>query len=153
VTSPAEEIISSARRGLQCVTDGVHDTNAYDRTAFSDLRVFYNNLYKVAEQAARIEAVLTRLGVNFEVDDQPEHTPAQIEGFIRNISGINDLCRGSIPSANGDATATDTIVSGVTRKIQLRISPRLNGVQQTFPLSYLRPPPIPDWFKFNNEPD
>lgn len=155
MTRPSERIREEATRGLQILQEGIHSTNAYDRTTFSDLRTFYNNLYQVAKQAAKFEELLVKIGVDFEdhSDDEEPYTIEDFENDLRNISGVSPISTGQV--GGGLETASNSSPhsepSG-TPRISLVVKPlRLNGIQSKESIRPLSPPPIPDWFRYQNE--
>lgn len=157
--TPSEEIREAATRGLRILQEGIHNTNAYDRTNFSDLRVFYTNLHYVAKQAERLEKALARIGVEFdEVDSEDEPTLADIEGYIDDISGVSIISRGPTSTSTILTTATvaseDLGASGITYEISVPGPTFVNGVQSEGRVDSdgnplvpwgLNVPPIPEW--------
>lgn len=113
--TPCEETLAAAKRGLRQLNEAIKITNAYDRIDFSDLRVFYNNLYQVAKIARELELKLAKIGVVLDEVDHTYESFVAIEGTVELLSGVTDIPEGPRPEESNGQGGTSHIVLNLFR--------------------------------------
>lgn len=118
--TPAEEVFQAARRGLQLLQGVAAKSNAYERSTISDLKVFYTNLYHVANRTRELEIELeSRITFN-GVEDFP--TPTQIFTYESELQTILHP-----PTDDGNVRITNSVngIEAVPESVGVGTTPRL----------------------------